>query len=294
MSSTPDLTLIESALQKFCGNYSDTLLYLQPNQEQQNEWKTMIRDIYNHLSLISCHDSSLKQKILIPELLVDNFDEEQIWQQVELLNEVLVNNVQAEIDKKLSEKTPSPEKNNDNELDDIEEEEEQEEHELEESAEEDINEEDIPANKPKFDLADMDKFCEEVEKEPEEGAEGSEEEEDAPDIFGDLGEDEDNEDDDVQESKLEQQLKKVKYQNCSDCIIKRSSYFYSIIFICRFKLRFMPTKNTQCSRSHGRCSEKVQHETEKTMLYWRSICSSIMVSDLHLRLPWTLLIKLRD
>lgn len=210
MESTPDVSPLESSLEEYCSSLSDPLLYgLSPNLQQKEQWQHILENMYNHLSEIASNDESLKSRILLPKLLVKNFDEEQIWQQLELLNSVLVENVQSEINKKLSEKTPSPEKAEPPPADDAPDSEEPDN--SEDEMDEDLDTEAQVKSgdgktAPKFDLADMDKFCEEVEQEPDEEADESGEEMEA-DIFGE-GDDEDDEDDKI-ESKLEMELKKI-------------------------------------------------------------------------------------
>ena len=193
------------------------LLYLSPNQQQENQWQKILEHVYNHLSDIASNDESLKSRILLPKLLVKNFDDEQIWQQIELLNDVLIDNVQSEINKKLSEKTPSPQKS-ETACEDAIDDEAPDSDKPENSGDELEVDDDIDGpeemghdeEKPDFDLADMDKFCEEVEREPDDEASNSEDEIEA-DIFGEAMEAEESEDDDKIESKLETELKKVSY-----------------------------------------------------------------------------------
>ena len=212
MSGTPNVSAIESSLEMYSGNLSEPLLYLSANQNQRQEWVQILECLYNHLSDVAAHEPVLKARILLPKLLVQNFDEEQIWQQVELLNNVLVDNVQSEINKKLTEKVASPQRaaspdtpiepSTFNEPMSSEEENEDLNIELEDKRCE------VGEGKPGFDLTDMDKFCEEVEREHDQDADGSEDE---ADIFGDsMG---DNTDDEKMESKLEMELRKVSLKN---------------------------------------------------------------------------------
>jgi len=212
MEGTLNVTPIESSLETYCSTLSDPLLYLSPNQHQEKKWQLILENVYNHLSDIASNEESLKSRILLPKLLVKNFDDEQIWQQIELLNDVLVDNVQSEINKKLSEKAPSPEKaetpTDDTEVEapdperpDISDDEKDEDLNIEAQSKAGDDE-----GKPSFDLADMDKFCEEVERQPDDEADDSGDEMEA-DIFGE-GIEEDEHDDKI-ESKLEMELKKV-------------------------------------------------------------------------------------
>jgi len=217
MVETPEVTPIESSLDVYSSNLSDILGYLTENETQHQKWQTILEDVYNHLSLISSNDSKLKQKILLPQLLVKNFDDEQIWQQIELLNSVIIGHVGDEINKKLTQKSsivtkpaaakpdePENEASNDSVLEDE-----------EDIMEEDIGDEEGAPSKPSkskapvFNLKDMDKFCEELEKEDDEVADSDKESE--ADIFGldDNAEEDEEEDEEEEESKLEKELKKV-------------------------------------------------------------------------------------
>lgn len=199
MTETPHVSAIESSVEMYSSHLSDPLVYLSPSQSQKQKWQQILECVYNHLSDIASHEESLKSRILLPKLLVENFDEEQIWQQVELLNNVLVDNVQSEINKKLSEKMATPQlEPTSNKLVTPDQDEDED---LEIEPLDDIDED--AEGTPGFDLADMDKFCEDVEREPDEDVEDSEDEMKA-DIFGDSVEDE------KIQSKLEMELSKVK------------------------------------------------------------------------------------
>ena len=198
MTETPHVSAIESSVEMYSSHLSDPLVYLSPSQSQKQKWQQILECVYNHLSDIASHEESLKSRILLPKLLVENFDEEQIWQQVELLNNVLVDNVQSEINKKLSEKMATPQlEPTSNKLVTPDQDEDED---LEIEPLDDIDED--AEGTPGFDLADMDKFCEDVEREPDEDVEDSEDEMKA-DIFGDSVEDE------KIQSKLEMELSKV-------------------------------------------------------------------------------------
>ena len=219
MAEIPDVGPVELSLQKYSG-LCNVLSYLTADEIQKTEWLSILENIYNHLSLIVCKDTSMKQKILLPKLLVSNFDDEQIWQQIELINSVLSKNILSEIDKKLMGKTPEPEPNSSlekkskhtkkefNKSDDKQQD-------ANIDTESDIEKESesfddaISNDKPKFDLADMDKFCEEIEKHDESNnSESGEELED--DIFGNDGDDDgEPEEENMVESRLEKELKKV-------------------------------------------------------------------------------------
>lgn len=219
MAEIPDVGPVELSLQKYSG-LCNVLSYLTADEIQKTEWLSILENIYNHLSLIVCKDTSMKQKILLPKLLVSNFDDEQIWQQIELINSVLSKNILSEIDKKLMGKTPEPEPNSSlekkskhtkkefNKSDDKQKDENI-------DTESDIEKESesfddaISNDKPKFDLADMDKFCEEIEKHDESNnSESGEELED--DIFGNDGDDDgEPEEENMVESRLEKELKKI-------------------------------------------------------------------------------------
>ena len=225
MDEIPDVAPIETSLQKCESSISDVLSYLTANSTQKNEWQSICEDVYNHLSLIACNDKHIKQKILLPKLLVNNFDDEQIWQQIELINKVLMKDIKSEIDKKLVEKVPSEvitskkqkklveAEYEDTKIDDQQDDEDNldDEDELENESE---VEEDEPSkslaevsDKPKFDLADMDKFCEEIEKNDGDVKSESDGELET-NIFG--NDDDDNDEEDEIESRLEKELKKVK------------------------------------------------------------------------------------
>eukprot|EP00116_Pleurobrachia_bachei_P009247 sb/3469509/ len=207
--------------EKLCDGLLDPSQYLSAPTSQASRWKDQLSQLYDHIVSVSSSDAALRKQILLPKLLVGSFDDEQIWQQIELINGVLVRNIEGEIEKRLvmAEEVTAPvppvpeeEDQSDNEGDGIEGEEDIDDGEEGEEGEDDIEEGD--EDQKAMNLGDMDKFCEAMEKDAfnddkEEDDSEEDEEMEGANIFLDNAGEGDEGDLSEEESKLEKELKKV-------------------------------------------------------------------------------------
>ena len=220
MDQLPDCPVSDS-LNQFNESLSDILSYLSFENKNHGNWRSILRDIYNHLVVMASNNLTIKKKILLPTLYTDNFDDEQIWQQIELINDILAGDIDSEISKKLVEKSENDKKqvveldetlleNGDDTKDDSFMEEAADiTEELSEYGDELVTETSTENQEPlSFNESDMLKFCEEMEKEKPDGSDDEEDVDDVVDIFGE-GNDKADNCIDEEESRLEKELRKV-------------------------------------------------------------------------------------
>lgn len=233
MEGLPEDCSINTCLKSFGEELSNVLSYLTDNPAQKLTWVNNIKTTYDHLVDVASYNSKIKNQILLPELLVDGFDDEQMWQQIELINNVLIKSISNDIKKssdsgcnisdqekqmeldKMIDDTLEPSDielpAGDNEDDDLEENE-NEENENEEEEDEKLHSNDEKKLKDMFfDMNEMDKILDEQEKkEAEEGTSDEDESDEKPDIFNAESEDDDEEDDPTQQSTAEKERLKLE------------------------------------------------------------------------------------
>jgi len=246
MEGLPEDCSINACLKSFDADLSNVLSYLTESPAQKTSWVGNMKTMYDHLVDVASYNAQIKDEILLPELLVDGFDDEQMWQQIELINNVLIKSISRDIEKSnesafnISEQEKQIEldammdegedgleaddteiADEDNEdLEDINEvEDEIEEEEGDDVIEDDIEEDDEEAvgNGEKktedkfFDVNEMDKILDEQEKKEAEGESSDENEDDEkPDIFNAESEDDDDEEDPTQQSTAEKERSKLE------------------------------------------------------------------------------------
>ena len=75
-------------------------LYVCSQTSTPTVWKDQLSELYDDLVKVSGYNDVLRRKIASSQLLSDKFDNEQIWQQIELLNEAFSCDIEIGLNRK--------------------------------------------------------------------------------------------------------------------------------------------------------------------------------------------------